>query len=344
METLELLDNFISIPRPSGYETEAKKCFIKLVSSFVDNCCEDVHGNVIAKKYGKTDKTIMLIAHIDEIGLVITYIEDNGFLRINTIGGGDLSLFYGRKVIIKHQDCQTTGVIGSVPIHLRKRNFDSRNGDIDVSDLWIDIGASCKEDAEQYVSVGDSVVIDSSLDSLHGSNITARGLDDAVGIVALIEVVSKLPKDLDYNICLVASIQEEIGLRGAITATYTVQPDICIAVDVTHATDYPSMNKSKYGDIRLGAGCVIPFGAEMTPSIQDKLRQIAKENQISYQVEVCPMRSGTDIHSVQVVRGGCATGLVSIPCRYMHTPVEVVSIFDVQSTTELLTKFCSMPI
>lgn len=344
METIGILKRLVAIPRPSGYENEAKKCFIEMVTPFVDNCYEDIHGNVIAKRSGKSDKTIMLIAHIDEIGLVITYIEDNGFLRFNIIGGCDLSLLFGRKVIINHQGRQTVGVIGAAPIHLRKHESNGRNGDIEVSDMWIDIGASCKDDAEQYVSVGDYLVFDSSLATLNGSYITSRGLDDAVGIVTLIEVLSKLPKELDYNICLVASIQEEIGLRGAITAAYTVRPDVCIAVDVTHATDYPSMNKSKYGDIRLGEGCVIPFGADMTPNIQNKLRHIAKENQIPFQTEVCPMRSGTDIHSVQVVRGGCATGLLSIPCRYMHTPIEVVSIYDIQSTTELLAKFCSMPI
>lgn len=344
METLEILKTIVAIPRPSGYENSAKKCFIELVSPYVDNCCEDILGNVIVRKYGKTDKTIMLVAHIDEIGLVVSYIEENGFLRFNVIGGCNVSIFPGRKIIINHQGRQISGVIGLVPIHLQKQNSKCSSGDIDVSDMWIDIGTSCKKEAEQYVAVGDYIVFDTSLVSLLGGNITARGLDNAVGIVTLIEVLSKLPKELDYNICGVASVQEEIGLRGAMTATYTIQPTICIAVDVTHATDYPSINKSKYGDIGLGGGTVIPFGPEMTPDIQDKLRDIAKANQISYQTEVCPMRSGTDIHSVQVVRGGCATGLVSIPCRYMHTPIEVVSIYDIKSTIKILTDFCSMSV
>lgn len=344
MEIFDLQRKITAIPRPSGYEIEAKKTFIELVSPFVDNCTEDIHGNVIATKYGKTDKTIMLTAHIDEIGMVITYIEDNGFIRFNIIGGGDLSLFPGRSIIINHKDKKTPGVIGSLPIHLRKHKTNNCSEDLDASDLWIDIGTNSKEETEQYVSVGDYAVFNSSLTSLHDAHITSRGLDDSVGVVTLIEIISKLPKDLDYTICLVASIQEEIGLRGAMTATYTVQPNICIAIDVTHATDYPSINKSKYGDIRLGKGCVIPYGADMTPSIQEKLRFIAQNEKISFQTEVCPKSSGTDIHAIQVVRGGCATGLISIPCRYMHTPVEVVSTNDIQSAIDILIKFCTTTI
>lgn len=339
METLELLDKFISIPRPSGYETEAKKCFIKLVSPFIDDCCEDIHGNVIAKKYGKTDKTIMLIAHIDEVGMLITYIEDNGFIRFNIIGGVDLSLLKGRKVIIRHKSNVIPGIIGSTPTHLQKQNTKSNCAEIDISDLWIDIGTSSKEETEQLVSIGDCVVFDSSMTLLHNGNVTAKGLDNAVGIVTLLEIASKLPSKLEYTICLVASIQEEIGLRGAITAAYTVQPNICIAVDVTHATDCPSMNKSKYGDIRLGEGCVIPFGADMTPEIQDEMRRIGTEQNILFQKEVHPSRSSTDIHSVQVVRGGCVTGLVSIPCRYMHSPVEVISLHDIEYASRIITEF-----
>ncbi len=339
MDTSGLLKTFVSIPSPSGYENEAKTCFIKLVTPYVDDCFEDVHGNVIAKRNGKTEKTIMLIAHIDRIGMVITYIEDNGFLRFNTIGNCDSSILKGRKVIISHRGNRLTGIIGSVPVHLRKQNLNNRNGEIDISELWIDIGVSSKEKAEQLVSIGDCIAFESSLTSLNSDNVTASGLDNAVGIVILLEVISQLSEETDYNICLVASIQEEIGLRGAITASYTVQPNICIAIDVTHATDYPSMNKSRYGDICLGKGCVIPFGADMTPYIQDNLRLIGKENTILYQTEVCNARSCTDIHSVQIVRGGCATGLISIPCRYMHTPVEVVSLKDIENASKILYNF-----
>ncbi len=341
MTLQSIQDNLLmlcSIPSPSGYEHKAKECFKQIVSSYVDDCYEDVHGNVIAKRYGKSDKTIMLIAHIDEVGMVVKHIEENGYIRFTTVGGVDTSICKGRKVLITHNDKEIVGVIGSIPVHL-KRTSNNRNNDQDISDLWIDIRVANKEEAEQLVSIGDYIVFDSTTTLLPNNCITGRGLDDKVGISVLIGVLSKLPKELEYNICVVASIQEEVGLRGAMTAAYNIHPDICIAVDVTHATDYPTMNKSKFGDIRLGEGVVIPFGSDMTPAIQEQLRIVGEKQNIPFQIEVCLGSSGTDINSIQITRGGCKTGLISIPCRYMHTPVEIASCEDVYNCIELLKHF-----
>ena len=184
-------------------------------------------------------------------------------------------------------------------------------------------------------------ILESSVHQLSNNLISGRGCDDKVGITVLIKVLECLAKeDFEYKIVFVSSVQEEVGLRGATTAAYSVNPDICIALDVAHATDYPGINKAKYGNIKLGQGLVITYGTDLTADIQHDLVSIANNNSIPYQILAQPGSSGTDIHAVQVSRGGCASGLISIPCRYMHTPAEVVSLADLESTVKLISLFC----
>lgn len=341
MSIIQLLQRISATVSPSGYEDDVRLLLKSIVSPLVDHCTEDVHGNLICYKrcpMPKKNNTIMLIAHMDEVGLMVSYIEESGYIRFTSIGGVDLLILIGRNVKIIHDGVEIPGVIGAKPYHMKRHPF---SGDIDESELWIDIGASGKEEAERMVSIGDCVVVDSPFIELHNGMIASRGCDDKAGVVALINMLELLRDvPIKSNIVVVFSVQEEVGLRGAKTASYLVTPDICIAVDVAHATDYPSINKAKYGEVRIGKGPVIPCGSDLTPAVQRTLKQICLQKGINYQQLALSAPSGTDANAVQLTKNGCATGLISIPCRYMHTPVEIASLFDIESVSIILSEFC----
>lgn len=341
MDLIQLLQPISATVSPSGYEDNIRLLLKSIVLPLVDDCTEDVHGNLICYKHcskPESCKTIMYIAHMDEVGLMVTYIEESGYIRFTCIGGVDLQILIGRNVKIIHNGTEIPGIIGAKPYHMKRHPV---SGDFEESELWIDIGVSGKEEAEKLVSVGDCVVIDTPFTKLPNGQIASRGCDDKAGVVALINMLG-LIKDahIKSNIVVVFSVQEEVGLRGAKTASYFVSPDTCIAVDVAHATDYPSINKAKYGDIRIGGGPVIPCGSDLTPAIQNSLKQISQQKGIIFQQLALSSPSGTDANAVQLTKDGCATGLISIPCRYMHTPVETISLVDVESVSEVLAEFC----
>lgn len=335
------LKNILSIVSPSGYEHRIVGVLKEYVSDYVDSITEDAIGNLICTKYGKdpqTNKTTMFVAHMDEIGLMVTYIEESGYIRFTRIGGVDLMLLKGRNVKIIHGDTEVCGVIGTTPIHMRRN---SNNRDLEESDLWIDIGVTNKEEVEKLISIGDCIVIDAPLVDLPNQLISSRACDNKVGVASLLRMLSLIKDDvIENNIVVVFSAQEEVGLRGAKTATYSVHPDVCIAVDVAHATDYPSVNKSKYGDIRIGKGSVIPVGSDLTSCIQKELKNISQSLGLDYQLLALSGYSGTDVNAAQVTKAGCATGLISIPCRYMHSPVEIVSLSDIENVAQILAEFC----
>ena len=339
-DNIQLLKRLTSTCSPSGFENNAKKFFREIISPFVEECYEDIHGNLICKKNSNSERTVMLIAHIDEVGLMVKYIEETGFIRFTKIGGVDTSLLKGSNVVILHGSQKIYGSIGCIPIHF-KNNMEC--GKLDDSDLWIDIGANSKEEAEKLVSIGDGVSIESKFHQLTNRIVSCRAADDKAGLTVLANVLANIDSEaLDFNLYIVASIQEEVGIRGAITAAYSINPDICVAIDVTHATDYPSINKAQYGDVKVNGGVVVPIGTDVIPKLQNKLMELAYSNGIAYQTEARPGFSGTDIHAIQVSRGGCITGLVSIPCRYMHSPSEIVSLADIDCAIKLLTEFCKL--
>lgn len=334
---IDLLKTLVAESSPSGFEKKSIDLFRNLISPFVDDVQEDVLGNLICIKKGvNASKKLMLIAHVDEVAMMVKYIEESGCLRVVNVGGLDCSLLKGLNVFIHHEGKIVRGVVGSCPVHFRRFN-----NDIDMSELWIDIGALNRTEAENLVSIGDFVSFDSPFYEFPNEIVTSKSCDDKVGLAVLIQVLTNLSSVcFDYDLVVVASVQEEVGARGAAVSSYSVSPDLCIAIDVTHATDYPAVNKSVFGDVRLGAGPTIPFGTELAVPVQDKLKQVAQESNFNYQIEVLPNNSGTDIHSVQVSRCGCLTGLICVPCRYMHTPVEMVSMNDLKIASSILTLFC----
>ncbi|MBP5505596.1 MAG: M20/M25/M40 family metallo-hydrolase [Bacteroidales bacterium] len=341
MYSSNILKNIFATCSPSGHEESFRALLKEMVSPFVNDIIEDIHGNLICYKRGADpicDKTIMFVAHMDEVGLMVSYIEDSGFIRFTRIGGVDLLLLTGRIVKIIHSGAAVPGIIGAKPYHMKSH---CNEREPDESEFWIDIGISGRKEVEKLVSIGDCIVIDSPYTELSTDLIASRGCDDKAGVISLIKML-ELIKDADIksNIAVVFSVQEEVGLRGAKTSSYFVSPDICIAVDVAHATDYPSINKAKYGDIYIGGGPVISLGSDLTTSVQNELKDIAHHKGISFQRHALPGASGTDINAIQVNKSGCATGLISIPCRYMHSPTEVISLSDVDSVSEILAAFC----
>lgn len=333
----EALFQSLNLAAPSGSEEQVIHLFRDFVSPYVDEVTTDANGNCIARKCGSGLK-IMLMAHADEIGLMISYIDDHGFLYFKEIGGIDTNILPTQRVVIMGKNGPIRGVIGCKPIHLQEKS--EHNKEINPEDLWIDIAATNKEDALAKVQIGAVATFEPNVVDHSDSLVLSKSLDDRIGLIVLMGIAQKLSQiATDADVYLVASVQEELGARGAKMITESIRPDIGIAIDVTHASDYPSMSPIKDGDIALGKGPVIPTGPNMTKSINQSLAGIAESKVIPYQVEAIAKPTGTDAREIQVAASGIKTGLLSIPCRYMHTPSEVVSLADTDNAIILLTEF-----
>ncbi len=331
----DILLDLLKTVGPSGSEERVINLFGQSIAPYVTEVKTDVTGNCIAHKTGSGSK-VMLVAHADEVGLMIHYIDERGFLYFKEIGGVDTSLLPGQKISIEGINGSVIGVIGKKPIHLQDKTDSPRT--INPEDLWIDIGAKDKKDAEQKVHIGQVATIISEPVLLSDKIVASKSLDDRIGLAILIAVAEKLGQT-NADVYFVASAQEELGSVGAQTVTERILPDVGIAIDVTHATDYPTMSVVKDGDIKLGAGVVIAVGPNMHKSVSDKLLNVARKSNIPYQMEALPKRTGTDARAIQVAGTGAAAGLLSIPCRYMHTPNEVVSIADAESAVHLIIEY-----
>ena len=339
-EREKFLKAMVDAISPSGYEEDAVRVWRDKAKRYTKTVKGDLHGNSIAVlNEGKRPK-IMLAGHIDEIGLQITYIDEQGYLHFAPIGGWDPQIPQGQRVVIKGKKGIIKGVIGKKPIHLLRGQ--EREKVVSIEQMHIDIGVSSKKDAEKLVDIGAPAVIDYYYERLQGKTAVARGFDNRVGAFIVLETLGELVKDgsnLNASVYAVATVQEEIGLRGARTSAFGIDPDIGIAVDVTFATDYPGMDKNRFGDIKLGGGPVITRGPNINPKVFDLLVKTAEEEKIPYQIEAIPHGTGTDANAIQVTRAGVATGLVSIPNRYMHTPCELVNLDDLDNIIKLLAGF-----
>jgi endoglucanase len=325
---------------PSGYESEAQAVFDRHVKPAADAYASDAMGNRLATLNPKGDPVLMLAGHMDELGLIITYVNKDGFIYFDTIGGHDRTVISGRRVIIQTAHGPIKGVTGKRAIHLMDEG--DRKKVPEIHEIWIDIGARSKKEALARVSIGDPVTYDHEFELFHGSIGAARAFDNKVGAYIVGETLIRLSKDkgkLAARVVAVATSQEEIGVRGATTAAYAVNPHIALAVDVGHATDHPDCDNRKYGETKLGGGPIICRGANINPKVYQRLVAAAKAARIPCQFEADPRPTGTDARAIQVGRGGIATGLVSIPLRYMHTPSEVVDLEDVERCVKLFVEF-----
>jgi len=328
------LDSLIKCSGATGCGGDIAEFIRSSLSSCVDEFYYDNIGNTIAHKRG-VGKKLMLIAHYDEVALMVTAVDGDGFLRFKPYGGVDASVLPARKVNIFHNETVIPGIIGKRPIHLQRLDCDSSK--IMFEDLWIDIGAKDKNEALKLVEIGDYVFFDSPLVELPNGLIAGKALDNRIGVHALLNIAESITDcELQWDVYFVSSVQEEIGGRGAITSAHSINPDYCVVIDVTHATDYPTMNSLRDGEIKLSNGCVLAKGPNIDDGLFRMLKECAEKSGLPIQIEAIPHPTGTDANWVQISNDGVKTALISIPCRYMHTPYEIVSMSDVESVVKLL--------
>lgn len=341
-ESLSFLRRLLEAPSPSGFEQPAQRVWREYVKTFADTVSTDRHGNVIAAINPKGRPRVMLAGHCDELGFMINYVNDQGFLHFKAIGGHDLGIVPGRRVLIHTRNGPVRGVIGKRAIHLMTEE-ERKNPKPKIEDYWIDVAAKDKAEAKSLVEIGDPVTYTVAYEELRNGYAVSRAFDDKAGAFAVAEglrLIAAGRSGLAAAVFAVSTVQEEVGLRGAHTSAFGIDPDIGVAVDVTHATDSPDMDKRKIGEVNLGGGPAIARGANFSPIVFDRLVDAAKKSGIPFQVEGEPRGTGTDANVIQLTRAGVAAGLVSLPLRYMHTTVEMIALRDVEQTAQLLTTFC----
>jgi endoglucanase len=341
-DSLAFLQRLIETPSPSGFEGANAAHFREYVAPFADSVTTDPLGSVIAAVNPAGSPRIMLAGHIDEIGFLIHYISDEGYCYFRTIGGHDNAVIVGQRVLVHTRSGSLPGVIGKKPVHML--DVDERGKPIEVHDLWIDLGVTggSAEVQEAGVRIGDPATYAVGYTPLLGDRIAGRALDDRVGAWVVAEALRRVRRlQPTAAVFAVATVQEEIGLRGARTSAYGVDPHIGIAVDVTFATDFPSMDKRRSSECKIGGGPAILRGANANRKLSDRVISIAEENHLAHQVYAFPAGTGTDANALQISRAGLVTGLVEVPLRYMHTPCEIVSLGDADATAELLAHVCA---
>jgi putative aminopeptidase FrvX len=335
--TEKFLLDLLNTASPSGFEEEAARLWRAEAESFADEVWVDVNGNSFARLKGDGPR-VLFEGHIDEIGLQISHIDADGYLWFGNIGGWDDQVLTGQHVRIVTRKENVTGVIGRRPAHLL--SSDERGKASQIKDLWIDIGARDHADASNRVRVGDPVVIERSISELGLGIISGRGLDNRVGAFVALEALRLLSNERpSADVYAMAATQEEVGFRGARTGVFSLQPDVALVLDVTHATDHPNADKNRGGDVGVGDGPTVARGSVAHPAIAEMLIRAAEDGGIPYQLETAPASSGTDADGIAPALGGIPCGIVSFPCRYMHSPSELVARSDLYYAADLLAAF-----
>jgi endoglucanase len=338
------LKHILETPSPSGYEQPVQAVVREWVRGFADEVRTDAHGNVFAIRYpvGRPADAprILLAGHCDQIGLMVQHIDAEGFLYVQPIGGWDMQILLGQHLTVWGKAGPMPGVVARRAIHLLTP--DERKRVPEFTDVWVDIGCKSKEDAEQLVRPGDPVTFTLGYRPLRNNLVSSPAMDDKVGLWVIMEAVRQLHgRPLRAAVYGVSTVAEEIGLRGATTATYAVDPHIGIAVDVCHATDTPGNDKKSQGEIKCGGGPVLFRGPNINPRVFDLLETTAQQHAIPIQIRGVPRATGTDANAIQITRSGVATALIGIPNRYMHSPVEVVHLDDLTHAARLIAEFCA---
>ena len=340
-ESLAFLKDIVNTPSPSGYEERAAEVYRQYTSAFADSVTTDVHGNVAAILHPQAEMKIMLAGHIDEIGFIIHYISEDGLIYFSGIGGHDSVIPVGQRVWI-HGTRQVPGVIGRKAVHLL--DDDERKKKPELRDLWIDIGATSRAEVESVIQLGDVATFQAEFEHLMGDRATARGFDNKMGGFIVGETIRLLKEEgglhPEVGVYAVGTVQEEIGLRGARTSSFSINAQSGLAVDVNHAIDYPTVSKTRYGALDIGKGPSVMRGANSNPIVFSMVRDAAKEDGIPFQVDVAPGGTGTDGNAMQISRGGMAVGILGVALRYMHTPCELLSLTDVENCARLMAAYC----
>lgn len=323
----------------SGWETAVQKKWLDYVSAFAHETGSDAYGNAYAIINPTGSPRVMVVGHADEIGYQVNHITAEGFLYIVRVGGTDVSLARGQRVVVHGERGPVTGVIGSLPMHLQKEK--GKENHVEIHDLFVDIGASSKADALKQVDVGDPITFKSSWDRLGKDLYTARAADNRIGIFAAAETLRRCSEMKKLNACVIAvsTIQEENGLYGASMVGHSLKPDAAIIFDVGHATDTPVCDYKKHGEIHLGKGPMISKGSVNHPVLVERLLKTATKNKVAIQLATDPRGSGTDADAIFLQRGGVPCAVVSLPNRYMHSTIEVFHAGDLQDMSRLSAAF-----
>jgi putative aminopeptidase FrvX len=334
----KLLEDLLGAPGPSGYEAPASDVW-RRAAAFAELSTDSLGSSIAQIGEPGATPLVSVVGHIDEIGLVITHVDSNGFLYFAPIGGWDPQILAGQRVEVQGRGGPVAGVIGRKPIHLLKE--EQRKSVVEIRDMHIDIGAAGDDEALARVGIGDAAVIAADPVRLNPSRLVSRSLDDRIGAYVALEALRRVHErgGLRGRMAAVAAVQEEIGSHGARTATFSLEPDLAIAIDVTHATDAPGVEEKELGHHPLGSGAVITRGATLSPRIFELLSETAERLEIPHTIEASGSRTSTDADAMQIARAGTPTGLVSIPLRYMHSPVELVELADVDAAVELVAGF-----
>jgi putative aminopeptidase FrvX len=335
-ETPALLDKLLHAAAPSGHEGPAAEIW-RAEASFA-SLSTDGLGSSIAR-VGNAEPLLAVVGHIDEIGLVVTHVDEKGFLWFAPIGGWDPQILVGQRVEVRGGEGLVPGVVGRKPIHLLEP--DQRKKVVELKGLHIDVGAVDRDEAAALVRVGDPVTIAAEPVRLAGDRLVSRAMDNRLGAYVALESLRRCHErgSLSGSFAAVAAVQEEIGLFGSRTAAFEVRPDLAVAIDVTHATDAPGVDEKEIGTHPLGSGPVIGRGSTLSPKVFELLVETAEEAGIEYSIGASGRSTSTDADAIQISRSGIPTGLVSIPLRYMHSPVELVDLGDLEATVELVAAF-----
>ena len=334
----QLLDKLLRTAAPSGHEEPAATIW-REEASFA-SLSSDGLGSSIAR-LGEAEPLLAVVGHIDEIGLVITHIDEKGFLWFSPIGGWDPQILVGQRVEVRTRDGLVPGVVGRKPIHLL--DPDQRKKVVELKGLHVDVGAADRDEAAAMVRIGDPVTIAAEPVALAGERLVSRAMDNRLGAYVALEALRRCHErdSLSGSFAAIAAVQEEIGLFGARTSAFEVRPDLAVAIDVTHATDAPGNETKQIGEHPLGSGPAIGRGSTLSPKVFELLVETAEEAGIEHTIAASGRSTSTDADAIQISRSGIPTGLVSIPLRYMHSPVEMVDLADVEATIELIAAFAA---
>lgn len=338
---VDFLEELLTTPSPTGFESAGQKVWKSYVEGFSDEVQTDAYGSAVAKLNTSFDVvTIMLEAHCDEIGMIVQHITDDGYIYINKLGGSDSTIARAKRVNIHNKKGIVSGVVGNTAIHLQ----DKKNGGGKQpawKDIYVDIGVESREEALELIQVGDPITYADEIEFLSDDVLTGRGLDNRIGGYVIARVMKRLSErrdDLDVNVMALNSVQEEVGGYGARMMSYRLEPDMAFVTDVTHATDTPGINHREHGKVELRKGPSVQHGGANHPNFVSFIEEVSEQKNIAVQHEATSVRTGTDTDSIFYQKSGIPSALVSLPLRYMHSPVETASKQDVESLIELMTE------
>jgi putative aminopeptidase FrvX len=338
--TPQLLLDLLNARGPSGYETDPAGVWLKSAGEFA-TASSDVMGTplaLVAPKHGfeGSPRRLLVMGHIDEIGLIVTHIDDDGYLWFSPVGGWDPQILVGQRIVLSTREGVVRGVVGKKPIHLLRD--EERKKVAEIRELHIDIGASSGDEARERVRIGDVAVIDADPIELLGGRLVSRALDNRIGSYVALEAARLVSEagGAEWEIAAVAVAQEEITFGGSRTSAFALKPDAAIVIDVTHATDAPGIEVKELGKHELGSGPVVTRGSTIHPKLFELLYDTGTAEEIPFTVEASARATGTDADAVHLAREGIPTALVSIPLRYMHSPVELVQLDDVHAAARLI--------